>query len=419
MSQISLNQTIVTDPESPSKKCILKNAESTQKKRPSTGFSLKCGNDDNASIGTVGDFPRVRKLGYLPSYLKKQTKSSVESELVTKYKKFKLAKKELIDQQSNLMKSLEHLKVLKDKFTQFGGRDFKIENLEIITFTGSRNVDRCGEGDCEKRIGDGGDQSSNGSVNQIIEFEREIQRIRGRVKDCLFEVIKLNSDAFKQIRAYGTEELQEKIDDIFSKIGEYVKSVSNEQDMSTQLLLENLRQLRVPLPQDVQSSTNTALKDEEIIGLKETIQNLEIRSKMLQSEVDVKTQEIEYLKNKEMVYSKDTENNDAMSKDSALNQLRSEISAQNDIINDYRNKINEQFRLHQNFEENIKQLEYKIEQQNRDMEASHLKFEADLAQERRKYEDLKMLEEAKNANFMDLQNSGELIEIFIFSQLKN
>lgn len=405
MSQLSLNQNIqslVTDPESAKKKGILKNSENHSKKRPSSG--LASNKDDNVSIATTnnGDFTRVRKLGYLPSYLKKITKSSVESELVTKYRKFKLAKKDLVEQQSNLMKNFEQLRVLKEKFKQFGGRDFKLENLEVIEFNGGVKENVCGE-----------PHSTN---SQIFEFEREIQRIRGRVKDCLFKLIELNSDAIKQIQASGTEELQCKIQDIFLKVDEYVKSVNSEQDMSMQLLLENLQHLRNPLPQGMQPSINSTRQDDEIVGLKKAIQNLEIQGKMLQSEIDVKNREIEYLKSKEIDCSNTKENcsnNNRNDKEENC-ELRTEILAQKDLINDYRNQLNEQLKLQETLEGKVKQLEDKVEQQNRQMEVSLSKFKKDLSEEQQRCVELgQLLEETKNANSKIVQRSGKLRHLLL------
>lgn len=414
MTQLSLNQTIqslVTDPESSKKGGILRNFENHTRKRPSSGLTSKGGNDDVTSIGTATDFTRVRKLGYLPSYLKKETKSSVESDLVNKYKKFKIAKKDLIEQQTNLMKNFEHLRKLKDKFKQFGGRDFKIESLEVIEFGRDGNSIGCGDGDHHIRTDNvSNPPGSNCENSQIFEFEREIQRIRGRVKDCLFKLIELNADAISQIQASGTEELQVKIQDIFSKVDEYVKSVNNEQDLSMQFLLENVQRLRNPLQQEIQPTNNPTVQDEEIAGLRTAIQNLEIQGKLLQSEIDVKNREIEYLKNKEIVYSKSKEIcNDSITTDNDQNELRLEILAQKDLINDYQNKQNEQLKLRQILEEKIKQLEDNVEQRKNQIEENLLKYKADLAEEQKKNEELgKMLEETMNANSKTMQTSGKL-----------
>lgn len=444
MSQLSLNQTItsfVTDSEPAQKKGILKNSEICPKKRPDSAFSSKNGNDDNASVGAGGDFSRVRKLGHLPSYLKKQTKSSVESELFSKYKKFKIAKKELVELQSNFKKDFEHLRVLKDKLKQFGGRDFKMENLELIEFTGGGNDSGCGDGAQYMKIGDASKPSSRSVNNQIFDFEREIQRIRGRVKDCLSKLIDMNSDAYKQIQSSGNAELQDKINEIFSKVDEYLKSVNDEQDTSLQHILENLQQLRIPMPQEMEPTNKRTLQEEEIVGLKKAVQSLEIQGKMLQSEVDVKSQEIEYLKNKELAYSKSKQNfiNNITTDTDAI-ELHSPISTQKDIIIDnFREKLEEHLKLqeiyeqkirhledlagkqnHQKeeiehlkqlevFKEKIKQLEDKLEQQNHQMEENLLRFKSDLSEERKKYEELgKTLDETTNANSMILRKCGKL-----------
>lgn len=438
MSQLSLNHTIqslVTDSDPARKKGILKNSEVSPKKRPGSAFSQKIGNDDNASIGAGGDFSRVRKLGHLPTYLKKETKSSVESELFSKHKKFKIAKKELVELQSNFMKDFQYLRVLKDKLKQFGGRDVKIENLELIEFTGGENDNTCGDGEDVNNK-----PFSNCTNSQIVEFEREIQRIRGRVKNCLFKLIDLNSDAFKQIQGSGNAELEDKINETFSKVEEYVKSVNNEQDMSMQLLLKNLQQLRIPLPQEMQPANNSILQEEELVSLRKAVQSLEIQGKMLQSEVDVKSQEVEYLRNKELAHSKSKENYTSnISMDTDPNVQHSKNLAQKDIIIDnFREKFKDHLKLQQKYEERIrqlevmvgeqnyqieenehfkqqkmfegkiKQLEDKVEQQNHQMKENLLK----LSEEQKKYEELgKTLEETKNANCMMLKKSGKLLPV--------
>lgn len=414
MSQLAFNQTIqsnlVTDPETTQRMGLFKNSENHSKKRPLSAFPRpisgpKSANDDNASIctGASNAITRARKLGHLPNYLKKETKSSVESELFGKYKKFKTAKKHLVEQQSNLMKNLEHLRVLQEKLLRFGGRDFKIESLDLIEFTGGGSEIGCGDGD--HIIVDVSKPFGHCSDGLLLQFEQEIQRIRGKVKDCLINLIELNSDALAQIQACGSEELKDKIQDIFSKVDEHVRSLNDEQDTSVQFLLDNLQQLRNPSVQEVQPMKISAHEIEEIAGLRRTVQNLEIHAKMLQSEIDVKAQEIEYLKNKETNNSKSEEN----SCDKDRNELESEISAQKELIKDYQSRLDEHLKLQEVFEDKIRELEAKAAQQNHEMEENLIKFKSDLSEEQKKYEELgKMLEDSRNVNSQIMQNSGKL-----------
>lgn len=409
MSQLSLNQTIQsreTDPDSFQRKGIFKNSENYPKKRPNSALTSKAGNDDTSSINTIntgGDFTRVHKLGYIPTYLKKQTKSSVESELVNKYRKFKIAKKELVEKQSNLMKDFEHLRVLRGKLKQFGGRDFKLETMGVIEFTGGSGNDDGGGGDAERLTESFGDCANSGSNSgHMVDFQCEIQRIRSRVKDCLFKLIELNAEALKYVKLSGSEELQEKIRDIFAKVEEHVRSVNTEQDASIQLLLDKLQQIKNAVPKETKSS-----KD-EVVGLRKNIQNLEVQKKMLQSEIDVKNREIEYLKNKEMAYSKNTNSDTANIDTNQCELLESKIQSQKDLINDYQMKLDERAKQQDILEGKVCQLEEKIYQQNRQMEENQLKFENGLSGERKKYKELEnLLEETKDANSRILKTNGK------------
>ncbi len=426
MSQLSLNQTIhsrVTDSESVQKKGIFKNSENQLKKRPGSALTSKNCNNDNASIGTVsgggGDFTRVRKLGFLPSYLKKQTKSSVESELVTKHKKFKIAKRELTDKQKILMNDFKQLQSLKEKFRQLGGRDFKLEMLQLIDFNDYGINNGCGDAEQNTRIGDVSERIGDCVSNtQMLEFQREIQRIRGRVKDCLFKLIELNADAFKHIQTSGSEALQDKIQEIFSKVEDYVKSVNHEQDTSMQFLLEKLQQIKIPVVDEVKNSSTS--QEEEITGLQKVIQNLEVKSKMLQSEIDVKNQEIEYLKKKEFAHSKSRENYSALMDDDEQHQfLNSEVETHKRLINDYRIKLNQQANIREEMEAKIIELEDMVGQQNHQMEENVLKLENDLCQERRKCEELEnIVEELKDVNAKIIQNSGGKLRAIFFCRFK-
>ncbi|KAG4070905.1 hypothetical protein HA402_011131 [Bradysia odoriphaga] len=416
MSQLSLNQTIQsrgTDPESLQKRGIFKNPEYHNKTRPSSALPWKTGNDDNASIGTAGgDFSTIHKLGVLPSYLKKQTRATVESDLFTKHKKFKIAKRELIEKQTNLMKDFEQLRTLKDKFKQFGGRDFKLETLQLVDFNDYVGGE-CGDGirnvpidNVPERFGDG--------AQSMHEFKQEVQRIRGRIKDCLFNLIRLNADAFKHIQMYGTEQLQQKIQEIFSKVEDYVKTVNSEQDISMELLLEKFNVLRPPTP--IETTNRLRIQEEEIVALREGIQRLEVQSKMLQSEIDVKNQEIEYLKNKEAVHhNPNAENCDGgegmVLRNEHQELLHSEIRSQKETIDNYRNKLNEQTKMQAMMAEKMKQLEDKIIQQRHQMEENQIKFENDLDEERKKYEGLeKMLDEMRDSNSKFLEENGSNYE---------
>ncbi|XP_037031354.1 early endosome antigen 1-like [Bradysia coprophila] len=416
MSQLSLNQTIqsrVTDSESVQKKGIFKNPEYHSKTRPSSALPWKSGNDDNASIGTAGgDSTTVHKLGVLPTYLKKQTRATVESDLFTKHKKFKIAKRELIEKQTNLMKDFEQLQKLKDKFKQFGGRDFKLETLQLVDFNDYVSSE-CGDGIRNVRIGSTPERFGDGAQS-MHGFQQEVQRIRGRIKDCLFNLIRLNADAFKHIQMYGTEQLQQKIQEIFSKVEDYVKTVNSEQDISMELLLEKLNMLRTPTPHE--TTNRLQIQDEEIVALREGIQRLEVQSKMLQSEIDVKNQEIEYLKNKEAVHQNPNAENcgdvaEGMSPCNDQQTLHSEIQSQKETIDNYRNKLNDETKLRVMMAEKMKQLEDKIILQKHQMEEKQLKFENDLNEERKKYEGLeKMLDEMRDANSRFLEENGSNYE---------
>lgn len=255
----------------------------------------------SSTIGT----PRsaIHKPGTIPSYLKGDSKSTVESEFSAKYRKFKIEKKKLVDIQVQIKKEFDELKRLKQKLLGMGGKDLKLDEITLVEF------DEDGIGDksklplkCEgtaieiakKQIDSSLMNDIEGQIRQIQEGDLELRN--SFMKACAEISSNLHRIQDVDVRGSCVQSLN-----MFKGYNEHFAS---KETTNNQLLSQNLLKLRkefVDVASELvsESSLTKSLTDQRSKILEFQIENTQLRKtvdelgkKLKLSEHQLKAQEM-------------------------------------------------------------------------------------------------------------------------------
>ena len=138
-----------------SKSHVEPDGNSITSSKPSTVSVIRGCMSARASTATLrSDNTGIHRPGTIPSYLKKNDKLTLRSQILSRKKQFMAQKKKLTESQNEILDAYKALKELQEKFNKISGQEEKstIEELKLITFdegAGTSNNQTSPEGNLE------------------------------------------------------------------------------------------------------------------------------------------------------------------------------------------------------------------------------------------------------------------------------
>lgn len=365
----SLNQTVVKPVVQNNKKrpktistITSSTRQNSDNKLPKNSIS-KC-NSVMSLCSTTAGSGISHKPGAIPSYLKSDSKSSVESAFFAKLRKFKVEKKKLNEQQNHFKKEYNDLKRLKEKLITMGGKELKLDEINFIEL----NEDVGSEAKLPLKCEGTAIELAKKDIDLSLmnDIEAQISQIREADTTLRNKFMKASADILENLNHIQDEDVKQNCLLSFKYFEDHNDRFKNVENATKELLSQNLLRLKKDfIDAATESSVSKILNEQRSKILEYQIDNNQLKKqvddlskKLKLSEQQVKTQEaikrdletnkensikqieehlseIEKLKNKcktaklvEEKYKKDLENlrSDVNSYEAEITKLKAEVN---------------------------------------------------------------------------------------------
>ncbi len=324
----------------------------------------------NSAVSLCSTPSLLHKPGTIPSYLKGDNKSSVESEFFAKYRKFRTEGKRLHEQQVYFKKEYNDLKRLKQKLISLGGKELKLDEIHFIDLDGDASSESKMPLKCEGTAIELATKNIDLSV--MNDIEAQICRIREGDLALRSKFLKASSDIMENLNRIQDEEVKQKCLQSFKYFEDHTEKFKSVETETKEMLSQNLIRLKRDfIDAATESSVSKMLNDqrskileyqidnnqlkkhvddlgkklklcEQQVKAQETFKReLELNKEMTHKQMEENLSEIEKLKTKlktgklvEEKFKKDAENlrSDVACYESEIGKLRAEI-------NQYKNQL--------------------------------------------------------------------------------
>lgn len=277
----------------------------------------------NSVVSLCSSPSTLHKPGTIPSYLKGDSKSSVESEFFAKFRKFKSEKKKLQEQQVYFKKEYNDLKRLKQKLINLGGKELKLDEIHFIDLDG----DGSGESKLPLKCEGTAIELAKKDINLSLVNDIEAQICQMREGDLALrnKFLKASSDIFENLNHIQDEEVKHSCLQSFKYFKDLSEKFKNVENETKELLSQNLIRLKKDfIDAATESSVSKILNEQRSKLLEYQIDNNQLKKqvddlgkKLKMSEQQVKTQEAtkrELEVNKETTHKQFEENQSEMEK---------------------------------------------------------------------------------------------------------
>lgn len=294
----SLNQQTVQNSKRRPKTISTMNEKLTTSKQNSdrkllTNSLSKC----NSVVSLSSSLSFLHKPGTIPSYLKGDTKSSVESEFFAKFRKFKLEKKKLNEQQLCFKKEYDELKRLKQKLISLGGKELKLDEINFIDLDADSNSESKLPLKCEGTSIELGKKDID--LTLMNDIEAQICKIREGDLALRSKFLKAKSDILDNLNRIQDEDIKHRCLQSFKCFEDHSEKFKNLESETKELLSQNLIKLKRDFHDAAtESSLSKALNDHRSKILEYQIDNNQLKKqvddlnkKLKSSEQQIKAQE--------------------------------------------------------------------------------------------------------------------------------
>lgn len=222
----------------------------------------------------------LHKPGTIPSYLKGESKSSVESEFAAKFRKFKSEKKKLHGQQVYLKKEYNDLKQLKQKLLNLGGKELKLDEINFIDLDSDGRTESKMPLKCEGTAIELGKKDIDLSL--VNDIESQIYKIREGDMALRSKFLKASADILENLNRIQDEDVRRKCLQCFRHFEDHTETFKNVETETKELLSQNLIRLKKDFfDAATESSVSKMLNDQ-----RSKILELQIDNNQLKKQVD-------------------------------------------------------------------------------------------------------------------------------------
>lgn len=251
----------------------------------------------NSVVSLCSSPSLLHKPGTIPSYLKGDSKSSVESEFFAKYRKFKSEKKKLNDQQVYFRKEYNDLKRLKQKLINLGGKELKLDEINFIDLETDVSAESKLPLKCEGTAIELGKKDIDLSL--MNDIEAQISQLREGEVSLRNQFLKASFNILNNLNQIKDEEVRHNCIESFKYFEDHTEKFKSVENDTKELLSQNLIRLKKDfIDAATDSSVSKILNDQRSKILEYQIDNNQIKKlaedlgkKLKSSEQQVKNQE--------------------------------------------------------------------------------------------------------------------------------
>lgn len=294
----NLNQTVLQNCKRRPRTISTINDNSVTSKQNSDRKLLPNSLSKCSSIVSLCSSPSLlHKPGTIPSYLKSDSKSSVESEFFAKYRKFKSEKKKLNEQQANLKKEYTDLKRLKQKLINLGGKELKLDKIHFV------DLDTDGSNESKIPLKCEGTTielaKKDIDLSLVNDIEAQICQMREGDLALRNKFVKASSDILENLNRIQDDEIRHNCLRSFKHLENNTENFKSAENDTNELLSQNFIRLKKDfIEAATESSVSKILKEQRSKILEYQIDNSQIKKqaddlskKFKISEQQIKTQE--------------------------------------------------------------------------------------------------------------------------------
>lgn len=258
-----------------------------------TNSLAKC----NSSVSLCSTPSFLHKPGTIPSYLKGDNKSSIESEFLAKFRKFKSERKKLHEQQVYFKKEYNELKRLKQKLISLGGKELKLDEIHFIDLDADGSRDSKLPLKCE---GTSIELAKNDvDLSLMNDIEAQICKIREGDLALRSRFINASSDILENLNRIQDDDIRRSCLQSFKYFEEHCEKLKNVENETKELLSQNLIRLKRDfIDAATETSMSKIVNDQRSKMLEYQIDNNQLKKqvddlgkKLKLSEQQIKTQE--------------------------------------------------------------------------------------------------------------------------------
>ncbi|XP_037043135.1 cytoskeletal protein Sojo-like [Bradysia coprophila] len=239
----------------------------------------------------------LHKPGTIPSYLKGDSKSSIESEFFAKFRKFKSEKKKLHEQQANFKREYNDLKRLKQKLINLGGKELRLDEIHFVDLDGGGSGESKLPLKCEGTAIELAKKDID--ISLMNDIEAQIYQMREGDLSLRNKFLKASSDILENLNRIQDEDIKQKCLQTFKYFEDHNDKFKSIETETKELLSQNLIRLKKDfIDAATESSVSKMLNDQRSKILEYQIDNSQLKKqvedlgkKLKQSEQHVKTQE--------------------------------------------------------------------------------------------------------------------------------
>lgn len=239
----------------------------------------------------------LHKPGTIPSYLKGDSKSSVESEFFAKFRKFKSERKKLHEQQVYFKKEYDDLKRLKQKLINLGGKELKLDEIRFIDLDGDGSSESKLSLKCEGTAIELAKKNIDTSL--MNDIEAQICKIREGDLALRSKFLTASTDILENLKRIQDEDIRQNCLKSFKYFEDHNEKFKNVENETKELLSQNLIRLKRDfIDAATETSVSKILNDQRSKILEFQIDNNQLKKqvddlgkKLKLSEQQIKTQE--------------------------------------------------------------------------------------------------------------------------------
>lgn len=251
----------------------------------------------NSSVSLCSTPSFLHKPGTIPSYLKGDNKSSIESEFSAKFRKFKSERKKLHEQQVYFKKEYNELQRLKQKLINLGGKELKLDEIHFI------DLDADGSRECKLPLKCEGTSielaKKDIDLSLMNDIEAQICKIREGDLALRSRFITASSDILENLNRIQDDEIRRNCLQSFKYFEEHCEKFKNVENETKELLSQNLIRLKRDfIDAATETSMSKIVNDQRSKMLEYQIDNNQLKKqvddlgkKLKLSEQQIKTQE--------------------------------------------------------------------------------------------------------------------------------
>lgn len=251
----------------------------------------------NSVVSLCSSPSSLHKPGTIPSYLKGDSKSSVESEFFAKFRKFKSEKKKLHEQQAYFRKEYNDLKRLKQKLINLGGKELKLDEIHFIDLDAEGSNESKLPLKCEGTAIELAKKDIDLSL--MNDIEAQICQMREGDLALRNKFLKASSEIFENLNRIQDEEVKHSCLQSFKYFEDHTEKFKNVESETKELLSQNLIRLKKDfIDAATESSVSKILNEQRSKILEYQIDNNQLKKqvddlnkKIKLSEQQVKVQE--------------------------------------------------------------------------------------------------------------------------------